>query len=150
MAESVVPLDIGVVWDPNAPEAVLAANDMGVTALALYAHSDDEDQNPVVLVWRGSHYSSMGDPNDEALSGHRLYSKGLDSVAWVGQVHDSELVVTLEKQNSAHTAHDPARFAELSHYIVLTKEQVVEVVARGLSISRVAGRPRDAVIEALR
>ena len=150
MAAWVVPLDLGVVWDSGAPEAVLAVNDMGDAALALRPRWDDGDNSAVVLVWSGSRYSSMGDPNDEAANGHRLYGKGLEDVLWIGEVHDSELIVALERQNSVHPRHDPSRFANLVHHVVRTKEQAVEVVASAVAVKRVPGSPGEAVMKALR
>jgi len=51
MAERVVPWEVGFCWEPNAPEAVLAASDDGRAVLALNAHFDDADQACVVFVW---------------------------------------------------------------------------------------------------
>jgi hypothetical protein len=149
MTENVVALDIGVVWEPNAPAAVLASDDMGRTALALNPREDDPDQSAVVLVWSGSHYSAMSDPNHEALNGHRLYGKGLETILWIGQVRDSELVAMLEMQNSVHPQHNPTWFADLLHHVVLTREQVVEVVARSFTVRRISGPPREAIMTAL-
>jgi hypothetical protein len=139
VAETVVSIDIGADWDPNAPFAVLLSDDQGRTALALNAHSDDPDQRSVVLFWTGCRYRAMGDPNDEARSGHRLWRNGLASVLWVGAVRESELVTALERQNSVHDRHDPARFAGLVHHVVLMKEETVEVVAESLTVKRIDG-----------
>ena len=148
MSEKVVPVDLGVVWDPNDPDAVLVADDRGA-ALALRPRADDTDQRTVVLVWTGTHYSSMGGPNGEAIAGHRLYGKGLEDVLWIGEVSNSELVAMLEKQNNVHPQHDSPRFADLAHHVVLTKEQVIEVVARGLEVRRIEGSRQEAAVKAL-
>jgi hypothetical protein len=42
MREKVQDLDLGVIWDPNAPGAILLANDFGRTVLAL---------NPTSTIW---------------------------------------------------------------------------------------------------
>jgi hypothetical protein len=116
--------------------------------LALRARYGDSDQRAVVLSWTGARYRVIGGPNDEAISGHRLYGKGLETVCWIGEVSNSELVASLEKQNSAHLQHDPARFAKLLHHVVLTKEETVEVVADSLVIKRIAGTTSKAAKEA--
>ena len=149
MTEKVTSVDLGVRWEPNGPGAVLLSNDQGRAALALDAHVDDSDQRTVVLSWTGVRYSAIGSPNDEALHGHRLYSKGLDSVLWIGEVSDSELIAALEKQNSVHSRHEPERFAHLLHHVVLTKERTVEVVADSLVVTRVAGSTIEAAVKAL-
>ena len=99
MAEQVVALELGVKWDPNAPEALLLSDDMGRTVLALQAHHDDPDARCVVLVWSSVHSARMADPSDEAISGHRLYPLGLSEVLWVGSVQHSRDVQALETQN---------------------------------------------------
>jgi hypothetical protein len=44
-------------------------------------------------------HGRMSDPNDEAISGHRLYGSGLSEVLWAGVIRDSDTVRALEKQN---------------------------------------------------
>lgn len=130
-------VDLGVTWDPNAPDAVLTASDVGHTRLTLRAHPDDPDRRDVVLEWSGSRFSSMSDPNDEAISGHRLFSKGLCDDLWAGLVEHSNLILDLERQNRVHPLHDPSRFQRMSHYVVLLKECVVEVAAGDMLVRRV-------------
>ena len=132
-------VDLDVTWDPNAPDAVLTASDMGHTLLTLRAHPDDPDRRGVVLEWSGSRFSCMSDPNDEAISGHRLFSKGLADVLWAGLVEHSGLIADLERQNRVHPLHDSSRFERLAHHVVLLKECVVEVVAREILVRRVDG-----------
>ncbi|HZC70883.1 MAG TPA: hypothetical protein VE442_09330 [Jatrophihabitans sp.] len=149
MPEHVVPVDLIAGWDPNAPHAVMISADSGTTVLALDAHQDDADQRCVVLVWTGVASASMSAPNDEAISGHRLYDKGLDDVRWVGVVRESELVADLERRSRAQPGHTPARYERLVHHVVLLKECTVEVVAELLSRDRIAGPTAAAAAQAL-
>lgn len=149
VAENVVGIDLGVTWEPNAPEAWLVSDDNGRAALALKAHRDDPDRRCVVLIWSGVHSSWMADPNDEALSGHRLYSRGLREVLWAGVVRESDSVRALERQNRVHPSHDPSRFARLIHYVIPLKECVVEVIASAVAVQRVAGTTLDALTTAM-
>jgi hypothetical protein len=80
----------------------------------------------------------MEPPNDEAISGHRLYRVGLREARWVGEVHESELIAELEQRSRVHERHDAARFGDYRHWIVRLKECTVEVVARELVVERVA------------
>jgi hypothetical protein len=149
MAERVVPWDAGYQWEPNAPEAVLAVNDKGRAVLAVNdkgravlavnAHPADPDEDCVVFVWSGSRAAIMGSPNDEARSGHRLYSRGLSGGLGAGTVEQSEWIKDLERRNRVHPNHDPARFARLTHFIVLLKEDTVEVIAEAVTVLRRAG-----------
>jgi len=88
MAERVVTLDLGVEWEPNAPEAVFLSDDSGRALLSLSPHPNDSDLRMVVIVWTGARAALMQPPNDEALSGHPLYDKGLAEVRWSGEVLD--------------------------------------------------------------
>jgi hypothetical protein len=90
----------------------------------------------------------MGNPNDEALNGHPLYEKGLREIDWIGLVQDSELVASLERQNSVHPFHDPEWFANMRHHVLPLKETTVEVVAATLSIVRVTGTTVQAAVAA--
>lgn len=125
-------------WDPNAPEAFLVSNDQGRSALALRAHPDDPDRRSVVLRWSAVQYALMAAPNDEALHRHRLYDRGLRNLLWIGVVRDSELVTAL--QPMSYSAEPP------QHYIVLTKEKVVEVVAGNLESLRAGGSTHVAAL----
>ena len=139
MAERVVPWDAGCRWEPNAPHAVLAIGDAGRAVLAVNAHAGDASRDCVVFVWSGTSAAIMGSPNDEALSGHRLYQRGLSSLPWAGQVEHSEWIAKLERQNRVHPRHDAARFAGLVHFILPLKEGTVEVVAENVTVVRRPG-----------
>jgi hypothetical protein len=139
MDERVVPWDAGCRWDPNAPNAVLAISDAGRAALAVNAHFDDANQDCVVFIWSGTSAAIMGSPNDEALSGHRLYQSGLSGLPWAGQVEQSEWIADLERQNLVHPHHDTARFTRLAHFILPLKEGTVEVVAENVTVVRRPG-----------
>jgi hypothetical protein len=121
MAERVVRSGVPVMWDPNAPDAVMTSGDSGHTVLAVRAHLDDADRRNVVLVWRRVKSASLGAPNDEALSGHRLWRAGLGDILWLGIVENSDLVDSLRRQNSVHPSHDPRRYDFLVHYIAPLK-----------------------------
>jgi hypothetical protein len=130
--------DFGVVWDPNIEDSFLIAEGWGETQLWLPPRDDDPETRAVVLVWKGTRAVRREPPNDEALSGHRLYYKGLRAVRWVGEVHESELIADLERRNRVHSRHDPSRYAQLHHWIVPLKGAVVEVVAHSCEVRRLA------------
>jgi hypothetical protein len=78
--------------------------------------------------------ASLSAPNDEAISGHRLWRAGLSDVLWLGLVERSALIAQLKRQNSVHPYHDPRRYEFMDHYIAPLKECVAEVVARSVAI----------------
>lgn len=149
VTENVRPLDLGVTWEPNAPNAVLLSTDLSPSVLALDAHPNDPDRRCVVVKWTGCQYASMTPPNDEAISGHRLWKKGLQDQLWSGTVDDSELIAGLERQSRVHPMHSASFFEGLTHYVLLLKECLVEVVARDLVVLRIEGTTVEAAVRAL-
>jgi hypothetical protein len=143
VSERVQPLDFGVEWEPNAPDAVLIS-DAGNVVLGLKADPADDDERCVVLTWRGARFVSMSDPNDEAISGHRLHGAGLADVLWLGTVRESALIRGLADQNQVHPRHDPRGFEALTHYVLPLKKCVVEVVAARVFAQRLTGSTRQA------
>src|SRR5215467_8335499 len=99
---------------------------MGRGALAQRAHSDDPDQRCVVLRWGVVSYALMGPPNDEARNQHRLYEAGMKDVEWLRPMLSSDFV-----------------FVPI-HYVVVSKECVVELLAENVDVFRVGGSPREA------
>jgi len=124
-------------WDPNAPEAYLVSDDAGRCALALRAHPGDPDQRCVVLRWDGVPYAAMGAPNDEALDRHHLYAVGLKGLLWLGVVRESALVAHL--QPMWHSQRPTPL-----HYVAVSKECVIEVLAESIKVLRIDGTPAEA------
>ena len=144
MGELVVPALAGVRWNPGVPGAVLIVTDTSLAALALNPHPDDASPDRVVLVWSGTCEAAMGAPNDEALSGHRLYERGLADLVWAGIVKDSERIADLERRNRVHPHHNPERFTRLRHFILPLKEGTAEIIAEDVQVQRHSGPLFDA------
>lgn len=101
----------------------------GVTArLRLGPHPDDSDQRAVILAFAGVCHASMGFPNDEGRPHHRLWRHGLCDIYWIGKVEGSRLIKAVN--------HASARPSSLTHWVILHKEDTVEVVAKSLEITR--------------
>lgn len=149
MTERVVRSGVEVVWEPNAPDAVMVSDDAGRTVLALRPHPDDKDRRTVVLLWVRVESASLSAVNDQAISGHHLWHAGLSDVLWLGIVENSDLVRRLRRQNSVHPTHDPRRYDFLDHYIAPLKESLVEVVAGSVVVHRHAGTTREAAVALL-
>jgi hypothetical protein len=70
----------------------------------------------------------FGSPNDEALGGHPLSSKGLKFYS-VHRIENSLWIGELEKQNSVHHRHNKQRFLEnTAHYIFTFQDSTLECV----------------------
>lgn len=78
-----------------------------------------------------SHY--FGSPNDETLHGHPLYSRGLRSYGNY-EVRNSSWINALERMNSAHPKHDPARFKHLRHIVLTFHDSIFECVAERFTV----------------
>lgn len=96
--------------------------------LKLGPHPDDTNQRAVILEFGGVRHAAIGFPNDEGRPHHRLWQRGLSNVHWIGVVEGSELVEAVI-QSSAH----PSR---LTHWVILLKEETVEVVGETLEVKR--------------
>ena len=135
MAPRVVSLDLGLTWDPNAPEAVLLAPDNEDARLAM--RPNDPDRSMIVLRWVGTVRASFSAPNDEARHHHRLFAAGLQEVLWAGEVLDSEWTHELLSM----TVHAAGR-----HFVLPIKECTVEIVATSFEVERVSvATPMDAM-----
>ena len=75
--ERVVPLELGMTWQPNAPRATLRSSDLGDACLTLQAHPDDQDQRYVVITFDRCRAAAQLPFNDGALHLHPLYARGV-------------------------------------------------------------------------
>lgn len=128
LVEYVTPDCPGIRWEPNGVvEPVLAV--AGVTALLrLGPHPDDADQRAVILAFAGVRHASIGFPNDEGRPHHRLWRRGLSDVHWMGKVEGSELIDAIARASALRS--------NLTHWVILLKEDTVEVAAESLEITR--------------
>ncbi|MER8399122.1 hypothetical protein [Mesorhizobium sp. M1348] len=76
----------------------------------------------------------FGLPNDEALSGHRLYKLGLQPYA-AFEVLNSSWIGSLEQANRVHSSHQPGLFSGYRHFIFTFHDSTLEFVAESFSMS---------------
>ncbi len=71
----------------------------------------------------------FGAPNDEALEGHPLTSRGLGrSGSFV--VENSSWILELAGINSVHPTHGPSYYADLRHFVITFHDSTFECIAR--------------------
>lgn len=134
--ERVVPYDLGVEWEPNTSDPVLMQH--GVNAhLAVDPYFDDNDRRLVVIRLRRCQGVWLGYPNDEGISGHRLYRRGLSDCRWTGEVLESEWIESIVTVASAHRRFSRESWVGLRHWILLFKDKTAECIAREISVTRV-------------
>jgi len=134
--DRVVEIDAAPAHSAGAPEPVVKADEFTV-AVRYYAREGErpgaETRDEIALVtfndcW--AHY--LGPPNDEALSGHPLYERGLKSYG-IFEVKDSSWIRLIEKRNRVHDRHSPARYSALRHFIFTFHDSTFECVAEGVT-----------------
>ncbi len=144
--EKALPIDLGIRWDTGAPLPHLFQSEYR-TFLTFYLDEQDMDWNGAysapariaIIEWHGCFETMLGWPNDEALSGHRLWKRGLKEVGHYGcaEVRNSSWIAEIEKGNRVHPQHKPERFAALRHYILLFHDSTFECLAEGYTIEKV-------------
>ena len=76
----------------------------------------------------------FGPPNEDAISGHPLSSRGLYA-GGVFRVDQSSLVRELGRMNSVYSGHDPKVFDTFSHFIFTFHDSTFECVAESMDCS---------------
>lgn len=113
----------------------------GLTVRVVSAESDE----PVATVrFDGAMAHMFGPPNDEALTGHPLHSRGLQPYG-AYEVTESSWIRGLERMNAVHPYHRPQRFAAFRHFVFAFHDSTFECIATGLKAETRSG-PLRAVI----
>ncbi|MPZ32846.1 MAG: hypothetical protein GEV13_17940 [Rhodospirillales bacterium] len=119
----------------GAPVPLLLAEDSELVLAYLTSSSSDE----VAIVefdLVAAHY--FGPPNDEALSGHPLYKKGLRAYG-AYEVKNSSWIRALERMNRVHPNHRPTMYSRDRHFIFAFHDTAFECVAHGIrNVTRLA------------
>jgi hypothetical protein len=92
------------------------------------AYDTAEDKVAVVTVALCLQVIS-GHPNDEVLTGHPLYGKGL-ALYSVHQVQNSSRLAAMERLNAIHPGHLPSEyFKGKEHWVFTFQDATVEIIA---------------------
>ena len=109
---------------------------------------DIENQNELLAIVTLQHCTIhlFGSPNDETISGHRLYKQGLMSYS-AFQLEQSTWITDLERKNSVHSHHNREQYlADKKHYIFTFHDSTFECIAHGYSIQYEQGSIREALL----
>lgn len=87
----------------------------------------DRDMNRKALEFSRCSIAKFGYPNDEALGGHRLYSKGLGFYGCF-EVLESEWIAELRRRNEVGFPEFRA-FAEQRHFVITFHDSTFECIA---------------------
>jgi hypothetical protein len=121
--ERAIPLPDWPQPNGGAPMPEVFANDSSLSIMYLTA-----DDKYAVAHFPLCSVFIFGSPNDEALSGHPLYGKGLQFYS-VHRVENSSWIDLLERRNAIHPRHDKKTFLEnKQHYIFTFHDSTLECV----------------------
>lgn len=89
----------------------------------------------------------FGGINDEVISGHPLYSHGLEAYEAHEMIH-SKWLDEEEKINSIHSNYSHAVWEKRKHYIFTFHDEIFECIAEGYRVEIFKGRIRSVFLEA--
>ena len=145
--DRVIEIDIAPTPSTGAPEPLLLADDYAVALRYVTAESDRQTTDSgiqLAIVRFGSWAHYLGPPNDEALSGHPLYERGLRCYG-IFEVQHSSWIRLMEERNRVHDRHAPERFAQLRHFIIAFHDSTFECVAESVMARTVLEKDADAI-----
>lgn len=91
------------------------------------------DEQVAVVKFRRPYAHLFGPPNDAAVRGHPLASRGLRPYTMF-EVQDSSWIRALERMNRGHPHHRGTRFASLRHFVFVFHDSTFECVAEGMAL----------------
>ncbi|MBA1139081.1 hypothetical protein [Mesorhizobium neociceri] len=160
-SEALLPIDVPL-SSAGAPLPHVFA-DEGRLLIAYIAHSPDPefdganprsissvtgDQSIAILTADSYLALQFGPPNDEVISGHRLYGLGLKPYS-AFEVLNSSWIASFEKANRVHSSHTPALFSGYRHFILTFHDSTLEFIARSFSVNLHQGAVLTALMESI-
>jgi hypothetical protein len=138
--------------DGGAPCPVVLSNDRR-TALAYYVYDTQRIPHeqrqkigyPVaILYFKRTHAVLFGGPNDEAIAGHPLASRGLHPYGpyWV---ENSSWLRRCIEMNRVHPSHSDSLFAGYRHFVFAFHDSLFECLSHGYEVEMIQGKIGDAL-----
>lgn len=93
-----------------------------------------EGEHVALVAFAGVYAHMFGPPNDEALGGHPLASRGLQPYS-VNEIHGSSWVRSLERMNSVHPYHRPESFSRYRHFVFAFHDTTFECIAESFTVT---------------
>jgi hypothetical protein len=107
-------------WDTNSVQKI---NTIGSTV---------ENSELLALVEFDGYTFKFGIANDEVFPGLPLYKSGLDE--WAHIIENSKWIEELKSIHKVHPGYNPFRWTQLNHYVLLFKDQIMEVIAKDYTV----------------
>lgn len=131
--------------ETGAPMPQILAEE-GRLVLGYFLNEGVEDE--ACAIFKADHYRAFkfGPPNDEALSGHPYYDKGLGYYG-VYEVLHSDWIAELEVANRVHSRHLPDLFLADRHFVFTFHDTTFELIAHDVHYTLGRGGPLKQIIE---
>ena len=132
-------------WDGGAPMPQVFSNGQNVYLIYTVADWDKdsikkintigttvENSELLALVEFDGYTFKFGIANDEVFPGLPLYKSGLDE--WAHIIENSKWIEELKSIHKVHPGYNPFRWTQLNHYVLLFKDQIMEVIAKDYTV----------------
>jgi len=132
-------------WDGGAPMPQVFSNGQEVYLIYTVADWDTnsvqkintirstvENSELLALVEFDGYTFKFGIANDEVFPGLPLYKSGLDE--WAHIIENSKWIEELKSIHKVHPGYNPFRWTQLNHYVLLFKDQIMEVIAKDYTV----------------
>ncbi|WP_051217466.1 hypothetical protein [Paenibacillus assamensis] len=129
----------------------LVLSDEHTTVIAYYVQEDNYSELETVAIVTFSYCKTymFGSPNDEAFSGHPLYSIGLRPYSTF-LIQNSSWIKQLIRMNEVHPNHDVELFSNCNHYVLSFHDSTFECIAQSYKYETVQVRKISDAIETMK
>lgn len=127
-------------WSAGATCPVVLASDKGL--VLVYNVALEEEESVGVVTFNRARAHRFSGINDEVLSGHPLYGKGLEFYC-AHEVEDSSWLNDLRAVHTVHNQYDPTRWNSVKHYVLCFHDDMLEVLAQSYVAEKRAGTVKE-------
>jgi hypothetical protein len=142
--EKIKKIDWTPKWDGGAPMPQVFSNGQKVFLIYTVAdwdeksikefkklNSEGEYEEYLALVEFAGHTFRFGIANDEVFQGLPYYKQGLE---WAHIIEGSKWIEEIKQIHKIHPYYNELRWTKLNHYLLLFKDEILEVIGTGFTI----------------
>ena len=137
--EQVVPAVGAPAWSVGSPSPVVVSD-----SWRTFVAYDKDDGERCMLTFEHVDSVLFGGSNDEALAGHRLWTRGLKYYEFQ-EVLNSNWIAQREAENSVHDYHQPGWHRRQRHFVCTFHDETFECLAGTFVVDKHDGAPPAAV-----
>jgi hypothetical protein len=147
-------------WDGGSPMPQVFSNGQKVYLVYYIADWDREAVTKINTINGSSNNGELialvefngatfrfGIANDEVFSGLPLYQQGLKE--WAHIIENSAWIEEVKNIHKVHPRFNPLHWTGLTHYVLLFKDQILEIIAEGYKIEVYKSSYKDIGLEIL-